>query len=409
MADPRAHALMRTVRPVVVIRYLALLLILLSLVAWVPALVAWLLGDGATALRYAVVNLLLLLVCVPLARLPEPERIERNEALSVTALLFLLTPLLMSYPLMASGLSWVDAWFEAVSGITTTGLTTLPSVEVQSQSFLFGRAWMQWYGGLGIGVLAVALFMGHQVTSKKLLASAGEEGRSTTARSYARQVLQVYLLLTLLGFLLIRAFHPDTLQALVLSLSAISTGGFSSLDASLADLPFAVQLTISLVACAGAISLPLYHFGNRRQLSRLLRDLEARALLVAIGLLSLTLSVGLFYWHSLSPLESARHGVLLALSAQSTTGFSSLDVATLDPVPKLLLILSMLVGGSTGSTAGGLKLIRLLILLRLIQLTLQRISASPRAVLLPRLGGGSSTPTMFPRHWCSAVSGAWSS
>ncbi|GAA0684678.1 hypothetical protein GCM10009104_07610 [Marinobacterium maritimum] len=170
MPDASALALMRTARLSVILKYLGQILVLLAMLTSVPMVVALILGDMIVSSRYLAVISLMALCALPLLRLAEPRRIERNEALCVTALAFLIVPLLMSYPLMAGGLSWIDAWFEAVSGITTTGLSTLASVESRSPAFLFGRAWMQWYGGLGIAVLAVALLMGHRVTSKQLLA-----------------------------------------------------------------------------------------------------------------------------------------------------------------------------------------------------------------------------------------------
>ncbi|WP_432696254.1 TrkH family potassium uptake protein [Marinobacterium sp. YM272] len=386
MPDASAHALMRSVRPPVVFRSVAQLLIALGVLTAVPALFAFWSGAGELALRLGILVLGLVVVSVPFTRLPEPHYIQRNEALCITALVFLIVPLLMSYPLMAEGLPWIDAWFEAVSGITTTGLSTLASVESHSRAFLFTRVWMQWYGGLGIAVLAVALLMGHQVASKKLLQTSGEEGASSTARSYARQVLWVYSGLTLLGFLLIWLSHGKAFDALIHSLAALSTGGFSGFDASLASLSATTQLAITLLSLAGAISLPLYFIAlSRRQSQRLFED-ETRALLLAIALLALLLAGYFLVSGGMTLTEAGRNALVLAVSAQSTTGFSSLELAPLDNAVKLLLILSMLVGGCTGSTAGGLKLIRVLMLIQVIRVALQRINAPSRAVLTPRLG-----------------------
>ncbi len=387
MPDVSALALMRPARLPVILKYLGQLLVLLAMLTAVPMSVALIVGDMGVSGRYLVVIGLMVILALPLLRLPEPRRIERSEALCITALAFLIAPLLMSYPLMAGGLSWTDAWFEAVSGITTTGLSTLSSVEAQSPAFLFGRAWMQWYGGLGIAVLAVALLMGHRVTSKQLLDTAGEEGRSTTARTYARQVLWVYLALTLMGFILIWLGQSDPFVALIHSLAAVSTGGFSGFDASLAAMPFLGQLAVTLLSLAGAVSLPLYFLAVRRRQPQMLLDDECRTLLLAIMLMTLLLALSLTSSNAY-PLDSAlQQGFLLSVSAQSTSGFISLDIHELDTAAQLLLVLAMLIGGSTGSTAGGLKLIRLLILIRLIQVSLQRITAPPRAVLLPRIGG----------------------
>ncbi|SEG69510.1 TrkH family potassium uptake protein [Marinobacterium lutimaris] len=386
MPDAPAHALMRSVRPRVVLRSLAQLLIALAVLTLVPALVS--LGAGAQELGLRLIELILvlLLVFVPLSFLPEPRYVQRNEALCITALVFLIVPLLMSYALRAEGLFWLDAWFEAVSAITTTGLSTLSSVESHSRAFLFTRAWMQWYGGLGIAVLAVALLMGHQVASRKLLQPSGEEGASSTARSYARQVLLVYSSLTLFGFVLIWLTHHDGFEALIHALAAVSTGGFSGFDNSLESLSIAPQLAITLLSLAGAIGLPLYFVAlSKRQPRRLLEE-ETRALLLAVLLLTLLFTAYLLISGRFNASDAFGNALVLAVSAQSTTGFTSLDLTSLDPGLMLVLILSMLVGGSAGSTAGGFKLIRLLILFQVIRVALQRINAPSRAVLSPRLG-----------------------
>ncbi len=413
MPDASALALMRSARFTVILRYLGQLLMLLSLLTCVPLIVALITQNLAVAFRYLVVIGLMILVATPLLYLPEPKRIERNEALCVTALVFLIAPLLMSYPLMAGGVSWLDAWFEAVSGITTTGLSTLASIETQSDAFLFGRAWMQWYGGLGIAVMAVALLMGHRVTSKQLLEPAGEEGRTTTAHIYARRVLWVYLALTFAGFVLLWLVLADPFVALIHSLAAVSTGGFSGFDASLAAMPYWGQAVITLLSLAGAVSLPLYYLAMLRQQPHILFNDETRTLLLIILLLTLLLGGVLLSNPAYDWKTAVWQGFLLGVSAQSTSGFSSFDIQGLDTAAQLVLILAMTIGGGTGSTAGGLKLIRLLIVLRLIQVSLQRITAPPRAVLLPRLNGlrldeeDISGVLVLIGLWISVMVGSW--
>jgi len=383
--------LMTAVRFTVILKYLAQLLLLLAALTLVPAGAALLLGETEIAVRYGLVIALLLLIA-PLARLPQPKQFQRNEALCVTALTFIITPTLMTYPLMGSDLSFMDAWFEAVSGVTTTGLSTLAEVESRHAIFLFGRAWMQWYGGLGVGVMAVALFMGHRITSKKLLESAGEEGHATTAHTFARQILLVYLILTAVGFVAAYLVHPDPFAALIHVLAAISTGGFSGYDDSLANQDGAFRMVVISLSLAGSVCLPLYYLAYQRGPLKLLQDEELRMLLATllaavaalVALLKLTEGMG---WP-----DSLAQGALLGVSAQSTAGFSSLDVATLGAPAKLLLMLAMSCGGSAGSTAGGIKVIRILIMLRLIQLTLRRTASSPRSILLPRLGNSLLEP-----------------
>ena len=167
--DETLITLAYAVRVRVVLKYLGQLALVLAALTAVPLLVALGYGDHRFALRLAVIIALLLIGGGLFSRLPSPSRVQVNEALVITTLAFLISALLMSYPLMAAGLGFLDALFEAISGVTTTGLSTLASVHDKSQAFLFTRAWMQWYGGLGIVVLSVALLAGHHAASRRLI------------------------------------------------------------------------------------------------------------------------------------------------------------------------------------------------------------------------------------------------
>jgi trk system potassium uptake protein TrkH len=384
--------LMVAVRPLVVLKYLGQVLLVLAALSSVPLAVALALGEPEVALRLSVLVAVTFAASVPLSRLPTPRQIQWNEALCVTALAFLLTPLLMSFSLASYGISFIDAWFEAVSGITTTGLSTLDTLADRSPVFLFTRSWMQWYGGLGIAVLSVALIMRHHASSRRLLESAGETATAETARTHARRVFVVYLLLTLAGILLVWFLHGDAFTAIIHILAAVSTGGFSAFDDSLAGLPVVSRAALMLFSFLGAVALPLYYLALRKGLRTFRQDPELKALVAAILVASIALGLLLHGAGGLAWREALGHGLLLGASAQTTAGFSSLDVASLDPTAKLVLILSMMTGGCTGSTAGGIKVVRVLVLLRLLQLSLRRTAAPARAVMETRLGGERLEP-----------------
>ncbi len=387
--DERITAVSYTARIGVVAKYSGQIGLMLALLTVPPLIVSLAYGEYVFSVRYLAVIAILVAAGLPLARLPSPARIRINEGLVVTALAFLLAPLLMSYPLIGAGISLQDALFEAVSGITTTGLSTLAGVEDQTRTFLFSRAWMQWYGGLGIVVLSVALLMGHHASARRLIdpETAAPDLVSTT-QTHARRVLLIYLVLTAIGFVAIWAFAGDGFSALTLVLSAVSTGGFAPFDDSLSSLDsWPASLVVMLIAFSGAITIPAYYRARHHGCQSLVADLELRALLVMSIGVTLLLTASLVWGMGLSWGEAGIQGLLLGLSAQSTTGFSSLAVSELDVVSKLVLIPSMMVGGSIGSTAGGLKLLRLLILLRLLQVWLRRTGAPRHAVIEPWLGG----------------------
>lgn len=389
MVQERTNVLIYAVRGRIVAKYSGQLAVVLALLTTVPLGFALVEREWALALRYVVLGGALLAVGGLLGRLPAPERIQANEALTVTALAFLCASLLMAWPMMEAGVSFLDALFEAVSGVTTTGLSVVGNIEQRSTVFLFARSWMQWYGGLGFVVLSLALLIGHQAAARRLVGQVkSNETLMVTAHTHARRMFSVYLFLTLAGLALVWILTGDAFTAVLHVLSAVSTGGFSSHDASLAGLrsrpAAAAIMTISFLS---AISLYLYwrafYAGWRDGLRTLLTDVELRALLLACllagGALSLLAGLG----GGGSPWY---HGFMMGISAQTTTGFSTMPVADLDPASKLVMILSMLVGGSVGSSAGGVKLLRFLILLRLLQLMLRRTGMPSHAVAEPYLG-----------------------
>jgi len=390
MTQDRIAVLSYAVRGAAVLRLCGQLARVLAALTSVPLAVCLLAGDSASAIRYALIALALLVTGAATARIAAPSQLRTNEALAIVALAFVAAALLGAWPLMAAGLRFSDALFEAVSAVTTTGLSTAGSVESRPVTFLFGRAWMQWYGGLGIAVLSVALLIGHHASARLLGRSAhGDEPLETTARTHARQGLIVYTALTVLALAVLWALTGDGFTALLHALAAVSTGGFSPFDDSLAGLgsrPAAVA-TVAF-GVLGAVALHLYwnslHAGWRAGLRDLLTDAELRALLLLGVLAGATLGT-LGWLHDVD--APWYHGFVAGFSAQSTSGFASTPVREMDAASKAVTILSMLVGGSAGSTAGGIKLVRLLIVLRLIQLAVRRVAMPPDAVAQPYLSG----------------------
>lgn len=367
-------------------RHLGQLALVLCLLILPPLAVALHAGEHTAGLRYATLAFLLLSVGWPLSRVRGTEHIQLNEAMVIVTLAFVLCPLLMSWPLAAAGLSFIDALFEAVSGVTTTGLTTLASVQTMPLSFRFTRAWMQWFGGLGFAVLAVALLAQHSLAWRRLMEPGTPGLLVSTLRLHARRVLGVYVVLTFTAAMLIWAAGLTPFDALAHAFAAVSTGGFSTFDHSLAGAPHAAAAAVAGACLLGAISLPLYYFAWRRGLGTVLDDPEAGALFWLVCVIAVILT--LWSWHRGLAFDTALgHGLFMAVSAQTTSGFSTLEVTSLEDFPKGVLILAMLSGGCMGSTAGGVKLQRVLILLRLTQQQLRRAAAPEHAVVEPHLAG----------------------
>ncbi|MCG6876636.1 MAG: TrkH family potassium uptake protein [Betaproteobacteria bacterium] len=379
MANEGLEALTYAVRPAVVARYLGELSLVLAAVAIAPALVGVWFAEYDIASRYLAVALILAGMGGLLTRLPAPARIQTNEALVVTAAAYLLASAVMAYPMTSAGLAWTDAVFESVSGITTTGLSMIADVASLPRTLVFVRSWLQWCGGLGIVVLSIALLMGNDVAARRLIdpVPTGEH-LATTTRAFARRVAGTYVTLTLLAVAALAALGLGAFDAVNHALAGISTGGFSPHAQSLAAIEgWPARTAITTIGLVGAISLPLVGALARREWQRVLGDTELRALLVMTALICGALALlGLVIDGSASVADR----LLLGVSAQSTTGFAAAPPGELDAASKLVLMVAMATGGSVGSTAGGIKLLRLLVLVGLLGLLLRRAAMPSRAV-----------------------------
>ena len=386
------------VRLRVLAKYLGLLASMLALLTLVPLGAAVVFGDYGIALRYLAVIAVLLVAWRASRSITEPRHIQANEALTIVALAFVLSPLLMAFPLMGSGLSFVDALFESISAVTTTGLSVATDLAGKPETFLFARAWVQWYGGLGIVVLSIAILMGSQMPTRTLGKPLGGETLATTTRAHARQALIIYGILTVAGIAVVWLISGSGRVAVNHVLAAVSTGGFSSFDDSLAGLDgWASRFAIITISLLGALPLTLYALMTSRKWRTGFQDPELLALLAAVGLVALALFLSLRWQSGMALPEAAGHALFLSMSAQTTAGFATLDLASMDASAKLTLIVSMLVGGGVGSTAGGIKLLRLLILLRLIQVAIRRTTMPPSALHYAKLRGKVLDDTTIQR------------
>lgn len=380
--EPHIRPLLQPARPGVIGHHLGQLSLVLALFSLVPALTALALADYRLATSIALAAFLPSLVLALLGRRRQTlTPIRTNEAMVVVVTAFLLAALLMVVPFHGAGLSWIDALFEAVSGVTTTGLTTRATVGHDSAAVGFLRGWTQFCGGLGFAVLALALLAGHGAESRRLHDPSGaEEDLATSIRIHSRRTVAVYFVLAAGGVMVLWLAGLDAWNALLHTLTAVSTGGFSAFDDSLGNATTPVKAASALLALVAALPLILYYrIATRRDAVLLWRDPEWRALFAAVALVSVLLVAA----GDLSVGDAVFH----AVNAQTTTGFTSADLDALGDSSKLVLIFSMLTGAGLGSTGGGIKLLRVLILLRLVQLLVLRAQLPRHGVAQVRVGG----------------------
>lgn len=381
------------VRGRVIARYTGQLLVAVASLALVPALVTLAAGRYDIALRYAFVIGGLALFGGLGARVRCTTEIQRNEALVVSALAFVVPGLALAIPIAGYGVPPLDAVFESISGVTTTGLSTLAGVEEMPASFHFARAWLQWVGGLGVLVLALAFLLPANLASKRLGFDEHEALDIVgSTRANARRILTTYLVLTTGSWLLCLATGMGAFDALVNTLSAISTGGFSNHDASLGAQSTAARAALSFVCLLGAFSFSWFLRLGRGDLRRALNSSQLHALLLAILLGAVAVGASLAAGGASSSGDAWLNGLWTSVSAQTTAGFSSLATDELHAFAKGALICQMLVGGQLGSTAGGLKIMRLLMLWKLLWNRILTVSMPAHSELTSRLDGRRIEP-----------------
>lgn len=376
-------------------KYFGQLCLVLSVFTVVPLLVSLFAGESRFTIRYFVMALVLAGTGAILSKLQAPSRIQTNEAMVLVASAFLATPLLSTYPFMGSGLTFEEALFEAISGGTTTGLTTLASLERQSSTFLFSRAWIQWYGGLGIIVLSLAIIIPPGSAARQLAATGNvEDDLLGGIRTHASRVFVLYLAITLLGIAGLWVVGTPAFSALLYSLAAVSTGGFAPADDSLASLKGwpARSIVIALSVC-GALPLMLAHGALSRTRTSPISRVQLYALGASGAMVWIILFLVLTGSHQPRDAYAYLETLLLAYSAQTTAGFSPMNVEELADAAKLVLILSMALGGCTGSTAGGIKLLRALIVVRFFHVLVRQACLPRQAVSEVRLGGRRIEPS----------------
>ena len=401
----RLEPLSYAVRLRALLKYLGYSTVAMALLNFFPIVVALAVSDWRFAARLGAATALLGSISLATRKLAEPRQLQLNEAMCVIALTFILGALVMAWPLTGHDVSYLDALFEAVSGITTTGLTTLAAVSDRTPAFLFARAYLQWIGGLGFVVFSVALLIIEPGYQARRLALSGTESAQPlgSVHAHARRVLIAYLIITAaaVAALLLAGVRP--FEAVLHALAAVSTGGFSPLDQSLAGLATAARWSVIAFCVAGAISLPLYLkvFGHNRR--SLLQDVELRAF-AGLAAFSVLMVTTLLVLESGRPLGIAlQDGPLLALSALTTAGFSTPSPAQLGAGSVLALMALMTVGGCVGSTAGGIKVLRVVIIARVMLLALARTRLPTHAVVTPSLGSETLEPDEVQRALMLAV------
>lgn len=373
----------------------------------VAAAVSWIYGDGAGLnLTYAAATTLLVGFALMIATRSHQKKLNQRDGFIIVTLgwILLVCSGMLPYIFTGSIASVTSAFFETMSGYTTTGATILNDIESLPKGVLLWRSLTHWIGGMGIIVLAVAVIPLLGIGGMQLFSaeSPGPSANKLKPRitDTAKRLWFIYLGYTLSETILLKAAGMNFFNAVNHSLSTLSTGGFSTKNASVAywnDQPVIQYIIIVFMILAGT-NFVLSYYGFKGKFKHVFSDTEFKWYLSFIGIFTLISAVLIYYKADLGlssiaypqiwgQAESAfRHALFQVVSVITTTGFVTSDFSMWTSFLTILFFGIFFLGGSAGSTSGGIKVVRHVVLIR-NGITEFKRALHPNAILPLRFNG----------------------
>jgi len=317
-----------------------------------------------------------------------------REGFAVAAFGWILLAGFGSMPYVLSGVlpSPVDAYFETMSGFTTTGASVIVDVEILSRGMLFWRSLTHWLGGMGIIVLTVALIPSLKIAGLQMFKAEvpGPTKSKVLPRiaQTSRELYKIYLVITVVEIFMLKLAGMDWFDSFIHTFGTVATGGFSSKNTSIAAYDSVlIELIIVVFMIISGINFALHYYSLRGNFRPTLKDPEARLymgiILVSVCLITFDLVNSANYGAD----KAARDSLFQVASIVTTTGYASADYDQWPSMSKAVILLLMFIGGCAGSTGGGIKVSRYLIMFKGISRQIMKL-IHPQAVIPLRIGKG---------------------
>ncbi len=325
-------------------------------------------------------------------RKPKNNSVYSTEGFVSVALAWIFISAFGAVPFVLSGdiPFYVDAFFETVSGFTTTGATILTDVEAMSRSCLFWRAFTHWIGGMGVLVLVLAIMSSNDSRTMHMMRAecAGPKvGRIVSKSSFSARILYgIYIALTILEIIFLLFGGLSLYDALVHSFASAGTGGFSVYADSIGHFDsLYVEMVVAVFITLFGVNFNLYYFLLIKKFSQALKDEELRVYLGIIALSTVAIAISVTnYYNGFG--SALRYSFFMVASTITSTGFATADITQWPVFSQTLLLILMFVGSCAGSTGGGMKVSRWIILFKTGIKELKYV-INPRAVVTVKMNG----------------------
>ncbi|MBO8174672.1 MAG: TrkH family potassium uptake protein [Thermococcus sp.] len=358
----------------------------------IPPLIVWFYPDEILHVYYFVIpGIISILLGAWLGRhVKMIEDVNLRQAMISAAFVWLFASFISVVPFMKiAHMSFVDSYFESMSAWTGTGLTMMSNLESYPHILLFWRSWMQWLGGIGIVLVALTILIRPGVAAARLYkAEARTERILPNLANTSKIIFQIYAVLTLLGIYLYYINGMPLFDAVIHAMTGLGTGGMSSHDLSIGYFnSLSIEAVTIFLMIMGAVNFTVhYKMFKNRNIRHFFEDIQVRYMFVFLIPTIVLISYSLITWKHMQIAKAFRESIFHAVSAITCTGFSIDDLSKYPELAKLLIGFLMVVGGGAGSTAGGIKLIRITLTYESLKWTIQQAILPKGAVIKRKVG-----------------------
>jgi len=391
-----------------VFKDLGRIMIAISVIALPTLLVPLYFGEMYALPPLIITSAIFFLIGFPLSTIfKNASQTDFKSAMVTAALSWVIIPIVSTIPFLMIGfdktnpalsMDFLSSLFETMSGWTGTGLTMITRPSLLSYTLQFWRTYMQWIGGVGVIILTLAILARPGVGSFILYRSEARDQRThPSIIKTVRTIWWIFLLFTIIGVIVLTIIGMVTSdgmnpwQSLNHGMTVIATGGFSVTDDSVMGFGTLTQFIMVILMILGGIAFIAHYDLLRGKIKKFLSDVQFQALTIIIifGVIVVTYinlnNLNLNYSNNL--LLSLKDSGYQFASAITCTGFNSVNIAEWSESAKFVLSFAMIVGGAAGSTSGGIKLFRAILLSKGISWRIKRSISSPRRVIVHRFGG----------------------
>ncbi len=333
------------------------------------------------------------------------EDLRHRDGFFAVTSSWLLVALFGSLPYLLEGTfsSFTDAFFEAMAGFTTTGASVLTDIEAQPQGILFWRSLTQWLGGMGIVLFSLAVLPmlgagGMQLFKAEVPEITVDKLRPRIVDT-AKALWYIYTSLTALCALLYLSGGMNLFDAVNHAFTTLATGGFSTKNASMAFYDSAyIQFVATFFMFFAGVNYTLFFYAFKGKFGKFRENAEFRFYLSVTLIATLMITANLWYETYDSLFDSFKFGIFQTVSIMTTTGYATADYEQWSPFARFTIIILMFFGGMIGSTSGGMKQIRILIIIKQIYREIYQL-IHPRAVTFLKVDGKNMTKEILGSIW----------